>query len=98
MLGGVRIDLEVVCGVGGIRCRLQDLRAQRNDALVRDVEVLDPKVEMDLLLRCPPRANWAGRGRAQASERSRSISPRWRVTATLSQEEGKAGPKQNIRR
>jgi hypothetical protein len=49
MPGRIRVHLEVVRLFG----RLQHVRTEPNDPIVSRWEVLDPKVEVDLLRRCP---------------------------------------------
>ena len=54
MAGRIRVDLE---DLGRLRVlgRLQEPRAQRDRSLMRGLEVVDPQVQMQLLLRCPVR-------------------------------------------
>ena len=52
MSGRVGIDLEVVRG-GRLFGSLQHYRTQRHDAIMGRREVLDPEVEVDLLVRRP---------------------------------------------
>ena len=50
MPGRVRVHLEVIGRVRILSSRLEHLRTQRHDTIVCLREVLDPQVEVDLLL------------------------------------------------
>lgn len=50
--GGVGVHLEVIF-LGRAASRLKHTSTELCHALVRSVEVLDPQIEVDLLLRCP---------------------------------------------
>jgi hypothetical protein len=52
MPGRIRVDLEVVGGVCVLSSRLEHLRTQRHDTIVGVRKVVDPQVEVDLLLGC----------------------------------------------
>jgi hypothetical protein len=52
MPGRIRVHLEVIGRVCVLSSRLQHLRTQRHDMIVGFREVVDPQVEVDLLLGC----------------------------------------------
>ena len=54
MAGRVGVHLEII-SFGRATSWLKHTSAKLCHALVRSVEVLDPQIEMDLLLRCPVR-------------------------------------------
>src|SRR5215211_2636821 len=55
MPGRIRVDLEVVDGVDVRRRWLEHPRTERHDTIMGGREVLDPQVEVDLLLGCAVR-------------------------------------------